>query len=40
MKDIQLAEAAKKNAELLETLVKLEAKIDELEAVAQTKPSN
>ena len=40
MKDIELAEAAKKNAELQERLVKLEAKIAELEAVAQKKPSN
>ena len=40
MKDIELAEAAKKNAELQERLVKLEAKIAELEAVAEKKPSN
>ena len=40
MKDIELAEAAKKNAELQERLVKLEAKIAELEVVAQKKPSN
>ena len=41
MKDIELGEAAKKNAdELQEILVKLEAKIAELEAVAQKKPSN
>ena len=40
MKDIELPEAAKKNAELQERLVKLEAKIAELEAVAQKKPSN
>ena len=40
MKDIELAEAAKKNVELQERLVKLEAKIAELEAVAQKKPSN
>ena len=40
MKDIELAEAAKKNIELQERLVKLEAKIAELEAVAQKKPSN
>ena len=40
MKDIELAESAKKNAELQERLVKLEAKIAELEAAAQKKPSN
>ena len=40
MKDIELAKATKKNAELQERLVKLEAKIAELEAVAQKKPSN
>jgi hypothetical protein len=39
-KDIELAEAAKKNAELQERLIKLEAKIAELEAVAQKKASN
>jgi hypothetical protein len=32
MKHIQLAEAAKKNTELPETLLKLESKIAELEA--------
>jgi hypothetical protein len=40
MKDIELAEAANKNVELQERLVKLEAKIAELEVVAQKKPSN
>ena len=40
MKDIELAEAAKKNAELQERLVKLEVMIAELEVVAQKKPSN
>jgi hypothetical protein len=32
--------AAKKNVELQETLVKIEAKIVELEVVVQKKPSN